>query len=42
MIADIISKLKNKEISALELTKSYLNKIESENPDINAFITVTN
>ena len=41
MISEIISKLKKKEISVLELTQSYLGKINKEDPDVNAFITVT-
>lgn len=42
MISEITEKLKKKEISVKELTKSYLNTIDSKNPEINAFITVTN
>lgn len=42
MISEIIEKLKRKEVSALELVKSYLSIIEQKNTDLNAFITITN
>ncbi len=34
-------KLKSKEISSVELTKSYLERIKKVDPQINAFVTVT-
>ncbi len=39
-IKELSQKLKNKEISAVELTKEYLNNIHATNGDINAYITV--
>lgn len=41
-ISDITKKLKNKEISVIEIVKSYLQKIEKLNKTINAYITVCN
>lgn len=41
MISEITGKLKRKELSAEELVKSYLSTVESKNPEINAFITIT-
>lgn len=40
-IKDVQQKLVNKEISAVELTKTYLGQIEKYDAEINAFITVT-
>src|ERR1700722_11280108 len=40
-IAELIEGLKQKKISSEELTKAYLNRIETLNPKINSFITVT-
>ena len=39
-IQELSQKLKNKEISAVELTKEYLDNIHVANGDINAYITV--
>ena len=39
-LSQIIKKLKAKEISSLEVTKIYLEKIKKEEPSTNAFITV--
>ena len=41
MISEITQKLKKKEISCVEITSQYLEKVEKNNPEINAFITVT-
>lgn len=40
-LSQALEKLKNKEISSLELTKAYLERIKKVDPKINAFITVT-
>jgi len=40
-ILEIHQKLINKEISAVELTKEYLNKIEDEDKQIHSFLTIT-
>ena len=40
-VKDLRSKLDNKEISSVELTEFFLNRIESLNPSINALVTVT-
>lgn len=40
-LADLRGKLDNKEISSVELTNYFLAKIKSEDPELNAFITVT-
>lgn len=40
-LTDIVLKLKKKELSSLELTQSFLSRIEATEPKINAIITVT-
>lgn len=40
-IQNLHEQLKTKKISAVELTKDYLQRIAATNPDLNAFITVT-
>lgn len=40
-ISEASTKLEKKEISSLELTESVLKRIEEQEPEINAFITVT-
>jgi aspartyl-tRNA(Asn)/glutamyl-tRNA(Gln) amidotransferase subunit A len=40
MISDILHSLKNKEYSCVELTTQYLNRINSLNPKLNAYLTV--
>ncbi len=40
-LAGARQKLLKKEISSLELTDAFLNKIDAQNPKLNAFITVT-
>jgi aspartyl-tRNA(Asn)/glutamyl-tRNA(Gln) amidotransferase subunit A len=40
-IAEISSALENRDISSVEITKAYLDRIAQENADLNAFITVT-
>lgn len=40
-LLDALEKLKTKELSAVELTQQYLDRIEKLNPELNAFITVT-
>lgn len=40
-IKDLQDKLKSKEISSVEITTEYLNKIASDNDNIGAYITVT-
>lgn len=40
-IHDLHDQLKKKKISSVELTKDYLQRIAATNPDLNAFITVT-
>ncbi|MGN1050999.1 MAG: Asp-tRNA(Asn)/Glu-tRNA(Gln) amidotransferase subunit GatA [Acutalibacteraceae bacterium] len=41
IISKIHSMLENKEISCVELTKKYLEKIEESNKELNAYVTVT-
>lgn len=41
MIRDLHQKLLGKEITAVELTEGYLRTIKEKNPDINAYLTVT-
>ena len=41
MIKRIHEQLINKEISATELTRQYLDRIKEQNPKLNAFITIT-
>lgn len=40
-IAELHKKLKNKEISSIELTKYFLARIKELNPELNAYLTVT-
>jgi len=40
-LAEISRALENRDISSVEITKAYLNRIAQENADLNAFITVT-
>lgn len=40
-IREMSEKLQNKEITSVELTQHYLNRIEKYNPELNAYITVT-
>ena len=40
-IAELSQGLRNKDYSSLELTKAYLSRIQSIDPSLNAFITVT-
>jgi aspartyl-tRNA(Asn)/glutamyl-tRNA(Gln) amidotransferase subunit A len=40
-LAELSALLSKGEVSSLELTKTYLNRIEKLNPSLNAFITVT-
>ena len=40
-ITDLAPRLRRKEISPVELTRACLNRIEQQNPALNAFITVT-
>src|SRR4029453_7322206 len=40
-VAELAAGLKNKEFSSVELAKLYLDRIESSQPALNAFITVT-
>ena len=39
-ISSLVQKLRNKEITSVELTQSYLNKIKELNPSLNSYITV--
>lgn len=39
-ISSLIEKLRKKEITSVELTQNYLNKIQELNPSLNSFITV--
>ncbi|EAQ65389.1 glutamyl-tRNA(Gln) amidotransferase, A subunit [Marinomonas sp. MED121] len=39
-ISSLVQKLRNKEITSLELTQSYLDKISELNPSLNSYITV--
>ncbi len=40
-LAEISRALENRDISSVEITKAYLDRIAQENSDLNAFITVT-
>lgn len=40
-LSEALQKLKSKEISSVELTKSYLERIKKVEPKINAFVTIT-
>ena len=40
-LAQALEKLKNKELSSVELTKAYLERIKKLEPRLNAFISVT-
>ncbi len=40
-LTEAASALKNKECSATQLTKAFLEKIDAENPQMNAYVTVT-
>ena len=40
-VSELSDLLKNKEISSLELTKRFLNKIEIIEPSVNAFALIT-
>ena len=40
-LTEALEKLNNSEISAVELTQSYLNRIEKYGSDLNCYITVT-
>ncbi|HMQ01483.1 MAG TPA: Asp-tRNA(Asn)/Glu-tRNA(Gln) amidotransferase subunit GatA [Candidatus Doudnabacteria bacterium] len=40
-LSELREKLDNKEVSSVELTKYFLAKIKDRNPELNAFITVT-
>ena len=40
-IAELASKLRKREISAVELTKTYINNIEKLNPTLNAYVHLT-
>ncbi|MBD5389197.1 Asp-tRNA(Asn)/Glu-tRNA(Gln) amidotransferase subunit GatA [bacterium] len=40
-ISEALQKLKSREISATELTRAHLDRIEQLNPELNAYITVT-
>ncbi len=40
-ITEALKKLKSREISATELTRAHLDRIEKYNPELNAYITVT-
>lgn len=39
-LAELRKKLDNKEVSALEITKEYLKKIDTKNPSVGAYITI--
>ena len=39
-ISNLVQKLRNKEITSVELTQSYLDKIKELNPSLNSYITV--
>ena len=41
-LAELRAKLDNRELSAVEVTKAYLDRIAATNPDINTFITQCN
>ena len=41
-VHELISKLKNKEITSSEITKSYLNRIDEKEKDVQAFISMAN
>jgi aspartyl-tRNA(Asn)/glutamyl-tRNA(Gln) amidotransferase subunit A len=40
-LSELREKLDNKEISSVELTKYFLERIKTQNPELNAFITIT-
>jgi aspartyl-tRNA(Asn)/glutamyl-tRNA(Gln) amidotransferase subunit A len=40
-LSELRQRLDNKEISSVELTKYFLHRIQEKNPELNAFITVT-
>ena len=40
-VSELSGLLENKEISSLELTKEFLNKIEITEPSVNAFALIT-
>ena len=40
-ISELLKKLKSKEISTVELTKAYIQKIENTNKQYNAYVTIT-
>ncbi len=40
-LSELRTKLDNKQVSSMELTKHFLDQIKQTNPDLNAFITVT-
>ena len=40
-ITDALEKLKSREISATELTRAYLNRIEKYGTELNCYITIT-
>ena len=40
-ITEALKKLQSREISASELTRAHLSRIEKYNPELNAYITVT-
>lgn len=40
-LRELREKLDNKEVSSVELTKYFLDKIKQRNPELNAFITIT-
>ncbi len=40
-LSELRQKLDSKEISSVELTKYFLDRIKQQNPDLNAFITIT-
>ena len=41
MISELIAKLKSKEISAVQLTESYVKNIEEKDSKLNSFVTKT-
>ncbi len=40
-VHELIEKLEKKEISVLDITKSYISRIDNKEKDINAFVTIT-
>ncbi len=40
-VIEILTAIKNKDVSASELTNDYLNRIKDNDDDLNCFITVT-